>query len=122
MTERTYVKLLAAVRKQWRHKLRQLASSDERLAEFHELSEYNPNHWQNISLIQLQNDDVEVAYQHTKKLLAYRLRKQRYNEFKLAIKNREHSHQVNKLGKVIKSLMGSKRIYYSMEELRIEGQ
>ncbi len=121
LTERTYIKLLAAVRKQWRLKLRQLARSDEQLAEFHELSVYNPNHWQNISLVQLQND-VEVAYQHTKKLLAYRLRKQRYNEFKLSIENREYSYQVNKLGKVIKSVMGSKRIYYSMEELRIDGQ
>jgi hypothetical protein len=102
--------------------LKQLArNNEEQLTEFHNLSIYNPNHWVTIPFRDL-SSEIEIAFNHTKKLLTHRLKKQRYNEFKLAVQNREYNFQVNRLGKVIKSVMGSKRIYYSMEELRVEGE
>lgn len=121
LTDRTYVKVLATIRKKWRHKLRQLAKSDEQFISFLQLSIYNPLYWTDISFYDL-STSIGVAFQETKKLLSNKLRKQRFTEFTQAIENREFNFQINKLGSVIKSVMGSKRHYYSMEELKIEGE
>ena len=121
LNNRNYIKVLALIRKQWRLRLRRVARNEQQYIEFLQASEYNVDFWENIPFNEL-SSIVVTAFKHTKILLAHKLRKQRFAEFREAISKREFNFQLNELGSVIKSVMGSKRIYYSMEELRVEGE